>query len=253
MFIYFFPFFACFTFFRLSTSKIYVDLILWLFSHPFRHHHHHHHDPFAPLHINCGPTAGCAGPNLSQNMFFTGTTTIPLDVMHQNHQSLMTQNRTPPTLFQYPSEWFIPRYYSLVFDANLGWATLAITVLVQLLENSKWFSPRSQTHLRNVTRSQIKRSPAATSPYASIIKSQYNVSQFIRSKPVISLRHDCRETSKYRAAKMPEYRHNKSATVSVTWSAARSHYENWKSLFAQKKKKELFCSPIARKLLICGH
>jgi hypothetical protein len=48
---------------------------------------------------------GCA-PNLSQNMFFTGTTTIPLsDVMHQNHQSVaMTQNRTPPTLFQYPSK-----------------------------------------------------------------------------------------------------------------------------------------------------
>lgn len=46
---------------------------------------------------------GCA-PNLSQNMFFTGTTTIPLDVMHQNHQSVaMTQNRTPPTLFQYPT------------------------------------------------------------------------------------------------------------------------------------------------------
>lgn len=39
-------------------------------------------------------------------MFFTGTTTIPLsDVMHQNHQSVaMSQNRTPPTLFQYPSK-----------------------------------------------------------------------------------------------------------------------------------------------------
>lgn len=49
---------------------------------------------------------GCtATPNLSQNMFFTGT--IPLtDVMHQNHQSIaMTQNRTPPTLFQYPSKY----------------------------------------------------------------------------------------------------------------------------------------------------
>lgn len=52
---------------------------------------------------------GCAAtPNLSQNMFFTGTT-IPLtDVMHQNHQSVaMTQNRTPPTLFQYPSKFFV--------------------------------------------------------------------------------------------------------------------------------------------------
>lgn len=252
MFIYFFPFFACSTFFRLSTSKIYVDLILWLFSHPFRHHHHHHHDPFAPLHINCGRGRMCSAKS------------EPKHVFHRNdNDSARRHAPEPPELDDSESnaahavpvsKWVIySALLPLVFDANLGWATLAITVLVQLLENSKWFSPRSQTHLRNVIRSEIKRSPAATSPYASIIKSQYNVSQFIRSKPVISLRHDCRETSKYRAAKMPEYRHNKSATVSVTWSAARSHYENWKSLFAQKEKKELFSSPIARKLLICGH
>ncbi|KAG5680222.1 hypothetical protein PVAND_009746 [Polypedilum vanderplanki] len=50
-----------------------------------------------------GLDLGCAAtPNLSQNMFFTGTT-IPLtDVMHQNHQSV-AMNRTPPTLFQYPT------------------------------------------------------------------------------------------------------------------------------------------------------
>lgn len=54
---------------------------------------------------------GCATSNLSQNMFFTGT--IPLtDVMHQNHQSVaMTQNRTPPTLFQYPSKYSWCFYY----------------------------------------------------------------------------------------------------------------------------------------------
>lgn len=98
--------------------QIYVDLILWLqhFFLPFfspslinRHHHHLHFNwqsMFTQRHKKKQSQLGCA-PNLSQNMFFTGTTTIPLsDVMHQNHQSVaMTQNRTPPTLFQYPSKF----------------------------------------------------------------------------------------------------------------------------------------------------
>lgn len=50
-------------------------------------------------------SSGCtATPNLSQNMFFTGTIPLTADVL-QSHQSMaMAQNRTPPTLFQYPSK-----------------------------------------------------------------------------------------------------------------------------------------------------
>lgn len=50
-------------------------------------------------------SSGCtATPNLSQNMFFTGTIPLTADVL-QSHQSMaMAHNRTPPTLFQYPSK-----------------------------------------------------------------------------------------------------------------------------------------------------
>lgn len=77
--------------------------------------HRHHPPPSSSSRSICtrcyrNASTGCAAPNLSQNMFFTGTTTIPLDVMHQNHQSVMTQNRTPPTLFQYPSKSFIAMF-----------------------------------------------------------------------------------------------------------------------------------------------
>lgn len=118
-----FIFFSLFRFFPSSGAfvsrssvtcfvEIYVDLILWLFLSTIITHPISTSSSFAlQLAINCcmksnriSTRSGCAG-NLSQNMFFTGTT-IPLsDVMHQNHQSVaMTQNRTPPTLFQYPSK-----------------------------------------------------------------------------------------------------------------------------------------------------
>lgn len=111
MFIWFYNFYSNFPFF----------FVLVTF------HHHSSIDIIIctrignPVSIDC---LGCtATPNLSQNMFFTGTTTIPLtDVMHQNHQSVaMAQNRTPPTLFQYPSKFlidFCPRSSRFGFDTE---------------------------------------------------------------------------------------------------------------------------------------
>lgn len=95
-------------------GDFYVHLILRLFLIFLFSSLSHHHSSIGiiictwignSVSIDC---LGCTAPNLSQNMFFTGTT-IPLtDVMHQNHQSVaMAQNRTPPTLFQYPSKYLI--------------------------------------------------------------------------------------------------------------------------------------------------
>lgn len=105
---------------------IFLRLFSFLSSTFYLHHHHtiHHKSIIITIHLlnheikkikkmknRVMIKLGCATSNLSQNMFFTGT--IPLtDVMHQNHQSVaMTQNRTPPTLFQYPSKYSWCFYY----------------------------------------------------------------------------------------------------------------------------------------------
>ena len=94
---------------------------------------------------------GCAATNLSQNMFFTGTT-IPLtDVMHQNHQSVaMTQNRTPPTLFQYPSKWnfFLQIYHTSWILKGKTVSILLKCHLIQFLKERKSQFEVYETHLQ---------------------------------------------------------------------------------------------------------
>lgn len=90
-------------------------------------------------------------------MFFTGST-IPLtDVMHQNHQSVaMTQNRTPPTLFQYPSKCsFIHFYYSIALDVVVVYelyrkASFACMYALIVKESHLIQSQKHQTHQKAI-------------------------------------------------------------------------------------------------------
>lgn len=52
--------------------------------------------------ITCGPPA--SAQNLSQNMFFTGTSNSAMIPLSSDLTMGLSQTRTPPTLWQYPSK-----------------------------------------------------------------------------------------------------------------------------------------------------